>query len=200
MDKLTQRQTQVLQYLHEHLQSTGFPPTRAEIASALGFRSVNAAEDHLKALHRKGAIQLTHGASRGIRLLQTPGLPVIGKVSAGLPILSEAHIERHYHCSDDLFTPKADYLLRVQGMSMKDCGIMDGDLLAVQRTHLARDQQIVVIRIDDEVTVKRFKQHGQQILLSAENPDFETQVYDVRNHDIAIEGIGVGVIRNAGMP
>ncbi len=159
MKALTARQQEVFDLIRDHISQTGMPPTRAEIAQRLGFRSPNAAEEHLKALARKGAIEIVSGASRGIRLLQEEeeGLPLIGRVAAGEPLLAQQHIEGHYQVDPSLFKPNADFLLRVSGMSMKDIGIMDGDLLAVHKTQDVRNGQVVVARIDDEVTVKRLK-------------------------------------------
>ncbi len=197
MDSLTSRQTEILQMIRAFLAERGYPPTRHEIAQALGFRSVNAAVDHLKALARKGAIELLPGASRGIRLLSDhDGLPVIGRVAAGNPILAEEHIETRYRLDPALFKPRADYLLRVRGLSMRDAGILDGDLLAVHRTTEARNGQIVVARIDDEVTVKRFRRRGRLVTLAPENPDFAPMEIDLRHQPLVIEGLGVGVIRN----
>lgn len=188
--------------MRDHISQTGMPPTRAEIATSLGFRSPNAAEEHLKALARKGVIEIVSGASRGIRLLleeptETPGLPLIGRVAAGEPLLAEQHIESHYQVDPVLFKPHADFLLRVSGMSMKDIGIMDGDLLAVHKTQDVHNGQVIVARIEDEVTVKRFKQVGNKVELIAENPDFEPIVVDLREQSFTIEGLAVGVIRNA---
>lgn len=197
MDALTPRQRQILQMIRSFAAEHGYPPTRIEIASALGFRSVNAAVDHLKALARKGAIELLPGASRGIRLLKEGGgLPVVGRVAAGSPILAEEHIEAHYQLDPTLFKPRADYLLRVHGMSMRDAGILDGDLLAVHRTAEARNNQIVVARIDDEVTVKRFRRQRHKVTLLPANPRFSPMHIDLRRHNLALEGIGVGIIRN----
>jgi repressor LexA len=197
MDTLTPRQQQILQMLRSFAAEHGYPPTRTEIASALGFRSVNAAVDHLKALARKGAIELLPGASRGIRLLKgSAGLPVVGRVAAGSPILAEEHIETHYQLDPTLFKPRADYLLRVRGMSMRDAGILDGDLLAVHRTAEARNDQIVVARIDDEVTVKRFRRQRHKVTLLPANPRFSPMQIDLRRHTLVLEGIGVGIIRN----
>ncbi len=196
---LTQRQLQVLLFVQEFMQEEGFPPTRAEIAEGLGFRSVNAAEDHLKALVRKQAIEILPGTSRGIRLLgeaAESGLPVVGRVAAGKPILAEQHIERHYQVDSRLFRPRAHYLLRVKGLSMRDAGILDGDLLAVHRQPTADNGAIVVARIDDEVTVKRFRRRGNTVRLMPENQDFPTVVVDLRRESLVIEGIGVGVIRS----
>tara|TARA_B100000029_G_scaffold462178_1_gene494476 strand:- start:407 stop:1012 length:606 start_codon:yes stop_codon:yes gene_type:complete len=199
MLKLTARQQAVLTFIQEFMEAEGMPPTRAEIAKALGFRSVNAAEDHLKALVRKQAITMMPGTSRGIRLMHgnSAGLPVVGQVAAGNPILSEEHIQDHYRLDPRLFQPKADYLLRVKGMSMRDVGILDGDLLAVHRTAEAGNGQIVVARVDDEVTVKRFRQRGNIVRLLPENDDFSPIVVDLRKQRLDIEGIGVGVIRTS---
>jgi repressor LexA len=196
METLTARQAEILQMIREFVEETGMPPTRAEIAEALGFRSANAAEEHLKALARKGAIELTPGTSRGIRLLEEEGLPVVGRVAAGSPILAEQHIEDHLRLDPSLFHPRADYLLRVRGMSMRDVGILDGDLLAVHATPEATTNQIVVARLEDEVTVKRFRRRGRQVQLLPENPDFEPIEIDLREQSLVIEGVGVGVLRN----
>lgn len=193
-DELTQRQQQVLRFIREAVESSGLPPTRAEIARALKFRSINAAEDHLRALARKGAIELMPGTSRGIRL-SAQGLPVVGRVAAGRPILAEQHIESRYQLDAALFRARPDYLLRVQGMSMRDAGILDGDLLAVQRTPTARNGQIVVARLDDEVTVKRFQRREHRVQLLPANADFAPIEIDLREQALAIEGVGVGVIR-----
>jgi repressor LexA len=199
--KLTKRQTEVLECIKQHINSTGYPPTRADIARDLGFRSANAAEEHLKALARKGAIELTKGTSRGIKLPENDeatageGLPIIGQVAAGEPILAQEHVEDQCAISADFFRPRADYLLRVKGMSMKNIGIMDGDLLAVHQTPDARDGQIVVARIGDDVTVKRFKRDGHKVFLIAENEDFAPIEIDLSEQDLIIEGLGVGVIR-----
>ena len=201
---LTARQQQILDWIRRHLETTGMPPTRAEIATGLGFRTASSAEDHLRALARKGALELTPGASRGLRLKEMPelpglGLPLVGRVAAGSPILAAEHIESHVRLDPGLFAPRADYLLRVRGLSMKDVGILDGDLLAVHRTAEARSGQIVVARLTgaggDEVTVKRLKRRGGQLLLVAENPDFAPIVVEGRRDGLVIEGIGVGVIR-----
>lgn len=199
--KLTKRQTEVLECIRHHIDSTGYPPTRADIARELGFRSANAAEEHLKALARKGAIELTKGTSRGIRLpepeAQENGLPIIGQVAAGEPILAQQHVEDHCTISADFFRPRADYLLRVKGMSMKNVGILDGDLLAVHQTREAKDGQIVVARIGDEVTVKRFKRTDRTVYLIAENEDFSPIEVDLASEELVIEGLGVGVIRQS---
>nr|WP_314264786.1 transcriptional repressor LexA [uncultured Moellerella sp.] len=202
MKALTARQQQVYDLVRDHISQTGMPPTRAEIAASLGFRSPNAAEEHLKALARKGVIEIVSGASRGLRLLleepnDNPGLPLIGRVAAGEPLLAQEHIESHYQVDPVLFKPRADFLLRVSGMSMKDIGIMDGDLLAVHKTQDVHNGQVIVARIEDEVTVKRFKQTGNKIELIAENPAFDPIVVDLREQNFTIEGLAVGVIRNA---
>lgn len=198
-NKLTPRQTQVLELIKTNIAGSGLPPTRAEIAQALGFRSANAAEDHLRALARKGAIELLPGASRGIRLaeayMETLGLPVVGQVAAGHPILATEHIEARHQVDPGLFKPRADYLLRVKGTSMRDVGILDGDLLAVHATPEASNGQIVVARLDDEVTVKRLKRQGSRVWLLPENSDFDPLEIDLRHQPLAIEGLGVGVLR-----
>ena len=198
MEKLTARQTQVLDVVQRYIEKTGYPPTRADIARELGFRSANAAEEHLRALARKGAIEIVPGASRGIRLPQPPGIPIVGQVAAGSPILATEHIEDYCNISTTFFRPQADYLLRVKGMSMRDAGILDGDLLAVHNSSEAQNGQIVVARLEDEVTVKRLKRTRSpyQILLLPENPDFEPIKVDLREQHCTIEGISVGVIRH----
>ncbi|MBG5949163.1 MULTISPECIES: transcriptional repressor LexA [Enterobacterales] len=199
MKALTARQQQVYDLVRDHISQTGMPPTRAEIASQLGFRSPNAAEEHLKALARKGVIEIVSGASRGIRLLmeeEPEGLPLIGRVAAGEPLLAQEHIESHYQVDPMLFKPSADFLLRVNGMSMKDIGIMDGDLLAVHKTQDVHNGQVIVARIEDEVTVKRFKKSGNKIELHAENPEFSPIIVDLREQNFTVEGLAVGVIRN----
>jgi repressor LexA len=197
--KLTARQLEVLDFIRDALKHGGLPPTRSEIAVALGFRSPNAAEEHLRALARKGAIELLPGASRGIRVCAEPvedsGLPVIGRVAAGQPLLAAAHIEDLLQIDPDAFHPRADYLLRVQGLSMRDAGILNGDLLAVHATATADNGQIVVARLDDEVTVKRFRRRGQRVSLLAENPDFAPLEVDLRTQTLTIEGLAVGVVR-----
>jgi repressor LexA len=199
MDELTPRQAEILELIRTHLEETGFPPTRAEIAVHFGFHSPNAAEAHLRALQRKGAIEILPGASRGLRILGTSGIPVVGRVAAGSPILAEQHIDGHYRLDPALFTPRANYLLRVRGMSMRDAGILDGDLLAVHRTSEVRSGQIVVARLHDEVTVKRLRRRGNTVYLLPENPDFSPIEVDLREERLTIEGLGVGVIR-AGRP
>ncbi len=198
MYALTARQKQVLSLIEDHIEDTGYPPTRAEIAKTLGFKSANAAEEHIKALAKKGAIEIVPGASRGIRLVQTnKGLPLVGKVAAGHPILAAENIHDYHNIPSDLFKPHADYLLKVQGMSMKDVGILDGDLLAVHKASTARSGDIVVARIDDEVTVKRYKREKNKAIvqLIPENPDFDIIEVDLRESNFSIEGLSVGVIR-----
>jgi repressor LexA len=201
-DQLTPRQRQILDLIRRHIRDTGYPPTRAEIAEAFGFRSVNAAVDHLKALARHGVIELQQGASRGIRLLEkiddASALPVVGRVAAGSPILAEEHIEEYHRLDPALFRPRADYLLRVRGESMRDAGILDGDLLAVHRIEEALNGQIVVARLGEEVTVKRFRRDPDsthRVQLLAENPAFAPIDIDLRSQELAIEGLGVGVLR-----
>jgi repressor LexA len=200
--RLTARQRQILDWIRAFIDSRGMPPTRAEIASALGFSTPSSAEDHLQALARKGVLELIPGAARGLRLIDTPGVPVqgtlplVGRVAAGSPILAIEHIEATYRVDPALFATRADYLLRVRGSSMKDAGICDGDLLAVHRTGEARQGQIVVARVDDEVTVKRLRRKGHTITLLPENPDFAPIVVDARKTPFAIEGIAVGLLRD----
>lgn len=199
MEKLTKRQAQILRMIRKFIETEGFPPTRAEIADKLGFRSPNAAEDHLRALQRKGAIELLPGASRGIRLReekQRAGLPVVGRVAAGNPILAEEHIEAYYNVDARLFQPRAHYFLRVKGMSMRDVGILNGDLLAVHTTREASSGQIVVARVENEVTVKRFRRRSTQVRLLSENPSFPPIEVDLRKQSFTIEGLAVGVLRN----
>lgn len=197
MKPLTQRQAEILEMIREFIEDFGMPPTRMEIADALGFRSANAAEEHLRALARKGAIEMTPGTSRGIRLTDVEsGLAVIGRVAAGSPILAEEHVEDRYQLDPSLFHPRADYLLRVRGMSMRDVGILNGDLVAVHATTEARSKQIVVARLDNEVTVKRFRRRGNRVQLIAENPDFDPIEIDLREQSLIIEGVVVGVLRN----
>ncbi|MCH8895611.1 MAG: repressor LexA [Proteobacteria bacterium] len=199
MKELTPRQQQVLELLRSFIEERGMPPTRAEIAKALGFRSANAAEDHLRALERKGVIDLCRGTSRGIRLRDSlrvqMGIPLVGRVAAGRPILAEEHIEARYQIDPALFSPRPHYLLQVKGMSMKDVGILDGDLVAVHRTPDIRNRQIVVARLDDEVTVKRYHQVGKQVWLLPENADFEPIEIDLSEQTMVIEGVVVGVLR-----
>ncbi len=204
MKPLTPRQSQVLELIKSNMSETGMPPTRAEIAQKLGFKSANAAEEHLKALAKKGVIEIMPGTSRGIRLLleedaanEEEGLPLIGKVAAGEPILAQEHIESRYQVDPTLFHPRADFLLRVQGMSMKNIGIMDGDLLAVHKTQDVRNGQVVVARLDDDVTVKRFQRKGSQVWLLPENEELTPIEVDLSSQHLSIEGLAVGVIRNA---
>jgi repressor LexA len=201
-DQLTARQRQILELIRRHVRETGYPPTRAEIARAFGFRSVTAAVDHLRALARHGVIEMQQGTSRGIRLLVPAEdelqLPVVGRVAAGSPILAAEHIEEHHRLDPELFHPRADYLLRVRGSSMREAGILDGDLLAVHRTPAAENGQVVVARLDDEVTVKRFRRQANwrhRVQLLPENPDFEAINVDLRAQTLVIEGLGVGVLR-----
>jgi len=211
MRDLTSRQQEILSLIRQHIADTGFPPTRAEIAARLGFRSPNAAEEHLKALARKGVIELASGASRGIRLRLLPdaqgndmpsavqvalSLPLVGRVAAGSPILAQEHVEASYALDPGLFDERPDYLLKVRGMSMRDAGILDGDLLAVRRTQEARNGQIVVARVGDEVTVKRLRRRGHVVELLPENPDYSPIVVDARSDEFALEGIGVGLLRS----
>jgi repressor LexA len=195
--KLTARQSQVLDIIRHAIDDTGYPPTRAEIAKEMGFKSANAAEEHLRALARKGAIEMVAGASRGIRLPESRGIPIVGHVAAGNPVLAEEHIDDYCDIPTSFFSPAADYFLRVRGMSMKDAGIMDQDLLAVHSAHEANNGQIVVARIDDELTVKRLKKGKSryELQLLPENPEFNPIDVDLRNQEFAIEGISVGVIR-----
>ena len=195
MEPLTPQQAKVLQLVRDAIEAGGYPPTRAEICRAMGFSSPNAAEKHLRVLERKGAIEID-GSHRGIRLKADQGVPLIGRVAAGSPILAEANIQARYRVDPALFKPRADYLLKVRGLSMRDAGILDGDLLAVHATREARSGQIVVARLHDEVTVKRYKRTGSRIQLLPENPDFKAIEVDPRRDALAIEGIAVGVIRN----
>ena len=199
MIKLTPRQQQVLDVIKSHIDDTGYPPTRAEIARELGFKSANAAEEHLKALARKGAIEMIAGASRGIRIpgLEEKGIPIVGQVAAGNPILAQEHIEDYCEMPSNFFRPSADYFLRVRGDSMIDVGIFDEDLLAVHKTSHAENGEIVVARIDDEVTVKRLKKTRSkfQVILLPENEDYQPIEVDLRHQDFAIEGLSVGVVR-----
>jgi repressor LexA len=212
MTKLTARQQQVFDLIRRAIARTGFPPTRAEIAAELGFSSANSAEEHLRALARKGVIELAAGASRGIRLLAGPedsphqltlphasimqlSLPLIGRVAAGSPILAQEHISQHYACDPALFSSKPDYLLKVRGLSMRDAGIFDGDLLAVQKRSEAKDGQIIIARLGDDVTVKRLKRRPNGLELIAENPDYENIFVETGSADFALEGIAVGLIR-----
>lgn len=192
-EKLTPRQQEILDFIRNSLEVLGAPPTRTEICSAFGFASPNAAEDHLRALAKKGVIVLEPGSARGIRLVEQLGLPLIGSVAAGSPILAVENQLGKVQVNPNLFSPRADYLLRVRGNSMVDAGILDGDLLAVHRTDEARSGQVVVARLDDEVTVKRLKRSGRRIELLAENPDYAPIA--VEGHEFAIEGLAVGLIR-----
>lgn len=199
MKALTNRQQQIYDLIKERISLNGMPPTRAEIAQELGFRSPNAAEEHLRAMARKGVIEIVSGASRGIRLLLSDdlqGLPLIGRVAAGEPLLAQEHVESYYNIDASLFKPHADFLLRVLGMSMKNIGILDGDLLAVHKTNQVKNGQVVVARIDDEVTVKRWKKEGNNVLLLPENDDFEPIDVDLTKQQLTVEGLAVGVIRN----
>ena len=219
MLKLTARQEQILNLIREAIQHTGFPPTRAEIAKELGFRSTNAAEEHLQALARKGVIEIAAGTSRGIRLLEsslsshlinparqiaetlnqisnTLQLPLVGRVAAGSPILASEHIESTYQADPSFFSARPDFLLKVRGMSMRDAGILDGDLLAVKKSDSARNGQIVVARLGDDVTVKRYKQNGSQIELLPENPDYPVIRVSSDESDFSLEGLAVGLIRH----
>ncbi|WP_343583089.1 transcriptional repressor LexA [Herbaspirillum sp.] len=217
MLKLTARQEQILNLIKNAIENTGFPPTRAEIASELGFRSANAAEEHLQALARKGAIEISPGTSRGIRLresgvaaglpnghqmalphpaLMQLSLPLVGRVAAGSPILAQEHVEKTYQVDPALFSGKPDYLLKVRGMSMRDAGILDGDLLAVKKADQARNGQIVVARLADDVTVKRYQKSGNVITLFPENPDFSPIVIGKDEEDFALEGLAVGLLRS----
>ena len=200
--RLTPRQRQILDWIRGYIDARGMPPTRAEIAAGLGFSTASSAEDHLQALARKGAVELIPGASRGLRVKDIAGeprqgtLPLIGRVAAGQPILAHEHVEAHYRVDPDLFAPRADYLLRVRGMSMRDAGILDGDLLAVHRATEARNGQIVVARVADDVTVKRWRRRGREVLLMPENSDFAPIVVPFGDVDFELEGIAVGLVRN----
>ena len=199
MEKLTQRQEQVLAVIRRYIDDTGYPPTRADIARELGFKSANAAEEHLKALARKGAIEMVAGASRGIRLPESEGIPVVGRVAAGNPVLAQEHIEDYCNMPATFFKPAADYFLRVTGDSMIDIGIFDEDLLAVHRTSNVNNGDIVVARIEDEVTVKRLKRgkDPRYLELLPENADYQPIVVDLEAQEFAIEGISVGVLRRS---
>lgn len=193
--KLTPRQQEILDFIRNSVEVLGAPPTRAEIANAFGFASHNAAEEHLRALAKKGVIVLEPGSARGIRLVEQLGLPLIGSVAAGSPILAVENVQARYALDASLFKPRADFLLRVRGLSMINAGILDGDLLAIHRSTEARNGQIVVARLDDDVTVKRYRRLGSVVELIAENPDFEPIIVDTRRQPVAIEGIAVGLIR-----
>ena len=209
MIKLTARQEEILNLIRDAIENTGFPPTRAEIANELGFKSANAAEEHLQALARKGAIEISPGTSRGIRLLGPAvesipmppptlmmSLPLVGRVAAGSPILALEHVEATYSVDPAMFSSKPDYLLKVRGESMRDAGIMDGDLLAVKKVDSAKNGQIVVARIGDDVTVKRYKKTGSLIELFPENPDFKVIKVDPAVDDFTLEGLAVGLMRS----
>jgi repressor LexA len=200
---LTSRQSEILDFIRDIVKRTGMPPTRAEISTQFGFRSPNAAEEHLRALARKGAIEISSGTARGIHLAEQisgamqsiMALPLIGRVAAGSPILAEQNVERNLPVDPEMFRPKADYLLKVKGLSMKDIGILDGDLLAVHSQKEARNGQVVVARLENDVTVKRFFKKGHVVQLMAENPEFEPIEVDLREDPFEIEGLAVGVIR-----
>jgi repressor LexA len=196
--KLTPRQAEVLEFIKSYLDETGYPPTRADIARQLGFKSANASEEHLKALARKGAIEMIPGTSRGIKLPETLGIPIVGRVAAGSPILAQEHIEDYCELPANFFSPAADYLLTVQGDSMIDCGILDGDLLAVHRTTNVNNGDIIVARVEEEVTVKRLQKNRSKhlITLLPENADFSPIEVDLREQNFSIEGIMVGIIRH----
>jgi repressor LexA len=209
MIKLTPRQEQILNLIKDAIDNTGFPPTRAEIAAELGFKSANAAEEHLQALARKGAIEISPGTSRGIRLIGASldmiplvpptlmmSLPLVGRVAAGSPILAQEHVEATYSVDPAMFSAKPDFLLKVRGWSMRDAGIMDGDLLAVKKVDSAKNGQIVVARIGEDVTVKRYKKTGGLIELLPENPDFKVIRVDPEVDDFALEGLAVGLMRS----
>lgn len=207
MKKLTARQQQILELISQAIEQTGFPPTRAEIANKLGFRSVNAAEEHLQALARKGVIEMTPGIARGIRLPQTSRevaadfpqrylVPLVGRVAAGSPILAQEHVESEFSLDSTLFSERPDFLLKVRGLSMRDIGILEGDLIAVKKAETAREGQIVVARLGDEVTVKRFRKAGRNIELHSENPDFKPIVVHSGTDDFSLEGVVVGLVRS----
>ena len=196
--KLTARQQEVLDLIKKAINETGFPPTRAEIAKELGFKSANAAEEHLKALARKGAIEMMAGASRGIRIIEDEveeGLPIVGRVAAGEPILAQEHIENHLQIPAEFFKPSANYLLEVHGDSMIEIGIFDGDLIAVHKTNVARNGEIIVARVNDEVTVKRYEKKNSQVILYPENEEYSPIEVDLAEQDFEIEGLYVGNIR-----
>ncbi|MEK9712454.1 MAG: transcriptional repressor LexA [Thalassolituus sp.] len=197
MEKLTARQQEVLDLIRSAIEETGYPPTRAEIAAELGFRSPNAAEEHLKALARKGAIEMMPGASRGIRIVgdDAPGLPIIGRVAAGEPILAQEHIEDYCEIPPSFFKPEADFLLEVHGDSMINIGIMDGDYIAVHKTESARNGEVVVARVGEDVTVKRYHKSRNQVTLFAENDSYSPIEVNLKEQEFAIEGLYVGVVR-----
>jgi repressor LexA len=206
MLKLTARQEQILNLIKEAIENTGFPPTRAEIAAELGFKSANAAEEHLQALARKGAIEIAPGTSRGIRLVGAAAeparmppplmmsLPLVGRVAAGSPILAQEHVEATYSVDPAMFSAKPDFLLKVRGWSMRDAGINDGDLLAVKKVDTAKNGQIVVARLGDDVTVKRYRKAGELIELLPENPDFKI-IRVEPDDEFTLEGLAVGLMR-----
>ena len=200
MNKLTQRQSEVLGFIKNHIDETGYPPTRADIAKELGFKSANASEEHLKALAKKGAIEMIPGTSRGIKLPdnKNDGIPIVGRVAAGNPILAEEHIDDYCELPASFFKPAADYLLEVRGDSMIEIGILDGDLLAVHRTTNVQNGDIVVARIEDEVTVKRYRKgrSKHQVTLEPENKDYSVIEVDLRDQEFNIEGLGVGILRH----
>lgn len=201
MRPLTPRQAEILELIKNNISETGMPPTRAEIATRLGFKSANAAEEHLKALAKKGFIEIMPGTSRGIRLTQEDepeeaGLPLIGQVAAGEPILAQEHVEQYYQVDPNMFKPAANFLLRVRGDSMKNIGILEGDLLAVHKMQQARNGQVVVARVEDDVTVKRFEKKGNVVYLHAENEAYAPIEVDLSYQSLTIEGLAVGVIRN----
>lgn len=197
MTKLTARQQEVLDLIRSSIDETGYPPTRAEIAKKLGFKSPNAAEEHLKALAKKGAIEIIQGASRGLRILgeENQGLPVVGRVAAGEPILAQENIEEYCEIPPSFFKPAADYLLEVHGDSMQEIGILDGDYIAVHKAETARNGDVIVARVDNEVTVKRYQKSRSQVTLLPENAAYSPIEVDLKNQEFAIEGLYVGVIR-----
>jgi repressor LexA len=199
MESLTPRQQQILELIQDHIAETGYPPTRKDIARIFGFSSANAAEDHLRALEKKGYIEILPGVSRGVRLVgpASDGIPVIGQVAAGSPLLAQENISRHCNIDPTLFYPRAHYFLEVKGLSMINAGILEGDLLAVHRTTEAQKGQIIVARIGNEVTVKRFYRRYNRVSLLAENPDFAPIEVNLKSDDFAIEGLAVGVLRNS---
>lgn len=194
-DSLTARQGEILDFIRHTVETEGRPPTRAEVCTAFGFRSPNAAETHLRALAAKGAIVLEEGRARGIRLAEGSGLPLVGRVAAGSPILAAEHVEARFQLDPALFSPRADYLLRVRGMSMRDAGIVEGDLIAVHRSVEARDGQIVVARVHDDVTIKTLHHRGPLVELRPANPEYQPIVVDTRRESLHIEGVMVGLVR-----
>ena len=193
--QLTPRQAEILEVIRNHVAETGIPPSRPELAKILGIASTNGVFKHLDALAKKGAIELVPNAARGIRVLET-GLPLVGRVAAGSPILAIENMLGRYPVDPNLFNPRADYLLQVSGLSMRDDGILDGDWIVVHRTTEARNGQIVIARIGNDVTVKRFKMRGQKAELIPSNPDYQTMHFDLTRETLVIEGVAVGVIRN----